>query len=249
MHSTSSIVRFVLILTSVVALLLSLLSTGLKDIHSKNEATYNKRSILSAIQNELGKDLRKMSDDEVQAVFDNQITQVVVNMQGEELSKEEVEARGYKGGLAEHVDTGKERKKPEQDRILPFYKFKKDNGEVLYIVSVRGNGLWDEIWGNIALRDDLKTIAGASFDHKAETPGLGAEIKDNPAFPRSFINKMIYNEEGEFTSVSVVKGGARDPKHEVDGLSGATITSDGVDEMLRRNLRYYEAYFQKLSKS
>lgn len=249
MHSTSSIVKFVLILTSVVALLLSLLSTGLKDIHLKNEAIYNKRSILSAIQDELGKDLWRMSDDEVQAVFDNQITQVVVNMQGEELSKEEVEARGYKGGLAEHVDLGKERKKPEHDRILPFYKFKKDNGEVLYIVSVRGNGLWDEIWGNIALREDLKTIAGASFDHKAETPGLGAEIKDNPAFPRSFINKMIYNEAGEFTSVSVVKGGAKDPKHEVDGLSGATITSDGVDEMLRRNLRYYEPYFQKLSKS
>ena len=249
MHSTGSLIRFVLILTATVALLLSFLSTGLKGIHDKNEAIYNKRAILSAVQNELGKDLKKMTDDEVQSVFDNQITQTVINMKGEELTKEEVEARGYKGGMAENVDTGKERKKSEQDRILPFYTFKKENGDQLFIVSVRGNGLWDEIWGNIALRDDLKTIAGVSFDHKAETPGLGAEIKDNPAFPKSFIDKMIYNEAGEFTSVGVIKGGARNPKHEVDGISGATITADGVDEMLRRNLRYYEAYFQKIKRS
>ena len=74
------------------------------------------------------------------------------------------------------------------------------------LVSVRGSGLWDEIWGSIALEDDFNTITGATFDHKGETPGLGAEIKDNPKFPSQFVGKKIYDENGEYVSVQVKKG-------------------------------------------
>jgi Na+-transporting NADH:ubiquinone oxidoreductase subunit C len=126
------------------------------------------------------------------------------------------------------------------------YIYHGDQGD-LYVVSIRGNGLWDEIWGSIALEGDLKTIAGAAFDHTGETPGLGAEIKDNPGFAKQFIGKQIYDDAGSYTSIVVKKGGAKDPNHEVDGISGATVTCDGVTEMLVRGLKYYEPYLQTIN--
>ena len=110
-------------------------------------------------------------------------------------------------------------------------------------------GLWDAIWGYIALQSDMKTIVGAAFDHAGETPGLGAEIKDNPTFPARFKGKEIYTEGGKYVSVGVIKGGARDPKHEVDGISGATVTADGVSKMLYDGIKYYEPYFKSIHKS
>jgi Na+-transporting NADH:ubiquinone oxidoreductase subunit C len=241
---------FVGILTLVVAVVLSAMNSGLKGIHDRNESIFNKRAILSAVEQHLGDGVKadKIAADEVISVFDSQIEQKVLNMKGTELSADDVESRGYKGGLAEHVDMAKEKKKPEGERILPMYVFNKSNGDKFYIVTVRGSGLWDEIWGNIALESDLSTIAGAAFDHKAETPGLGAEIKDNPSFKKQFIGRSIYNDEGEYTSVVVRKGGARNPKFEVDGISGATITCDGVTEMLERGIQYYSPFFDKLNK-
>ena len=85
-----------------------------------------------------------------------------------------------------------------------------------------------------------------SYDHKQETPGLGAEIKDNAEFKKQFIGKKFYTESGEFKSVLVRKGGAKDPVYEVDGISGATITADGVSEMLERGIKAYESYFNTL---
>jgi len=114
-------------------------------------------------------------------------------------------------------------------------------------VTVRGSGLWDEIWGNIGLKDDLETVVGASFDHAGETPGLGAEIKDNSSWVRQFQDKKIYDESGNYTSVVVRKGGARNPTYEVDGISGATVTADGVSDMLYSGIQYYLPYLKTLS--
>lgn len=245
MHSTGYVIRFILVLTAIAALVLAFMATALKPVHDLNEAIYNKRAILSAVQGPLGKEVSELSDEDVQEVFDTQMEQVVVNMEGEALEESMVMGHGYKAGLAENVDMAKERKRPEDERYLPVFIFD-SNGEKYYIVSVRGNGLWDEIWGNIALEEDFTTIAGAAFDHKGETPGLGAEIKDNPGFPAQFIGKKIYTEGGDYTSVNVRKGGARNPVNEVDGISGATITADGVTEMLYRGLKYYEPYFNSV---
>ncbi len=247
MRSQSYIYIFVGIMTAVVALVLALMSTALKPIHQRNESIFNKKAILAAIQTELGENVKadKLSSDEVLRIFDESIEQNVIDSQGNILSTEEVESRGYKGGLAENVDMAKERKKPLNNRIYPVYVFNR-GGEKIYVVSVRGSGLWDEIWGNIALADDLATVVGASFDHKGETPGLGAEIKDNPSFSRQFAGKMIKNEKREYTSILVRKGGARHPLHEVDGISGATVTADGVSDMLNAGLRAYLPYFDKL---
>ncbi|HMS69176.1 MAG TPA: NADH:ubiquinone reductase (Na(+)-transporting) subunit C [Saprospiraceae bacterium] len=249
MHSTSYIVRFVLIMTAIVAVILAFLSTALKPIHSQNEAVYNKRAVLKAVQVDLGSKVSDLSDKEVLDVFTNQISQKVFDMSGKELTKEEVESKGYKGGLAENVDMAQEKKKPEAQRILPMYIFKMKDGKNRIIVSVRGSGLWDEIWGSIALEEDLNTISGAAFDHKGETPGLGAEITDNAMFPKAFEGKKLYDADGTYKSVDVVKGGLSDPTHQVDAISGATITTVGVGEMMVRGMKYYEPAFASLKKA
>ena len=245
MHNTGYVIRFIFIITALSALSLAFLSTTFKERHERNEAIFNKRAILSAVEGPLGQSAAGLSDAEVQEVFDKQVTQLVLNMQGEEVGTDGVLAHGHKGGKAEDVDMAKERKRPEPERLLPLFIFT-SGGEKYYIVSVRGSGLWDEIWGNIALEEDLTTIAGAAFDHKAETPGLGAEIKDNPAFPAEFIGKKIYNTDGTYTSVIVRKGGASNDRNEVDGISGATITGNGVTEMMQRGIKYYEPFFNTL---
>ena len=190
-------------MTTVVALALSFMYTGLKGIHDLNEAIYAKKAILAAVEGKLGIKANKLSNEEVSDIFTNNIKQEVYDMRGNVVSKEEVEARGYKGGIAENVDMGKEAKKPEEDRLIPMYTYKEGNKE-FYILSVRGKGLWDAIWGNIALEKDMNTIAGVDFDHKAETPGLGAEIKDNSAWKRQFIGKTIVDEGGDIRAIAVM---------------------------------------------
>ncbi len=248
MHSTRQTIIFVLIMTSIVALVLSLMSTGLKPIHDKNEAVYNKKAVLAAVKDQLSGDFDALTDDQVDGIFGKQIEQKVMNMKGDFLTEEDVRAVGYKGGKAEHLDMAKEKKKDEMDRILPIYVFTKDDGSKYYIFNVRGMGLWDEIWGNIAFESDLNTIAGVAFDHKGETPGLGAEIKDNKDWANQFVGRKIYDDNGTFRSVGVIKGGAKNPMYEVDGISGATITADGVAEMMKRGLKYYEPFINSVKK-
>jgi Na+-transporting NADH:ubiquinone oxidoreductase subunit C len=237
MNSTNKVIGFTLIMTVFVAVLLTGLREVTKEKAALNEELFNKRAILMAVEKHLpdGKKVGDLTDADVGNIFSANIEQVGLNMAGEPVE----------GVLAEDIDMAKERKKPEADRLLPLYVYTQGD-EKFYIISVRGNGLWDEIWGNIALESDLSTITGAAFDHKGETPGLGAEIKDNPGFSAQFAGKSIYDEQGNYTSVVVRKGGARDPKHDVDGVSGATVTCDGVTEMLERGIKYYEPYFAKL---
>lgn len=229
-------------MTSVVALLLSGLSSIWKERSDKNETLYAKKSTLAAIASHLDGEIKEMSDEDIQGIFDSSIEQIVLDMEGNKLDVAAVEAKGYLGGMAENVDIQREAKKPAEDRILPLFVYSKSDGKKFYILSAVGKGLWDAIWGCIAIEDDLSTIAGVSFDHKGETPGLGAEIKDNPAFMKQFTGKKLYDGAGNYKSIYVRKGGAKDPVHEVDGISGATITANGVTEMLIRGLKYYEPY-------
>ncbi len=247
MHSTNYVLGFVLAMTVGVALVLALLSSSWKAKSKENEAIFNKRAILMAVKDHLGEmDPKTMSDEEVLSVFEQSVNQTVLDMSGTQIDAAAVEAAGHKGGAAENIDMKKEKKKPEAERILPLFTYNKD-GKDFYILSIRGNGLWDEIWGYIALENDLNTIAGAAFDHQGETPGLGAEIKDNAAFSRQFKGEKIFTSAGEYVSVDVVKGGAApDNIHGVDGISGATVTANGVAEMLKRGIQYYLPYLNTL---
>lgn len=235
-------------MTTLVALILAGMFTVLKPVHEANEALYNKKAILSAVAKQLDTPISDMKDDQVVDLFTNSIEQKVLNMSGEEISSDAVVAAGYKGGKAEDINIRKEKKKPESERLNPLYIYTNSKGEKTYIMSLVGNGLWDEIWGNIALEGDLKTIAGVAFDHAAETPGLGAEIKDNNGWKNQFIGKKIYADNGDYTSIGIVKGGVKQPSYQVDGISGATITGVGVEEMMKRGMKYYEPYFDKIKK-
>lgn len=222
-------------MTVLVALLLAGSKVVLEPIATKNEDIFNKRQILEAIAAPLeaaGKSVASLSDQEVLDIFDKQVEQAVVTADG--ASVENMKAID--------VDMAKERKKPESERMYPVYEVSLD-GKSFYIFSVRGSGLWDAIWGNIALEDDMNTVAGVSFDHAGETPGLGAEIKDNASWKAKFVGKKIYDGD-KYVSVYVRKGGAIDQEHEVDGLSGATVTADGVTKMLYDGLKAYEPYME-----
>lgn len=234
--TTKYIVTFVLIMTVVVALILAGMNTALKPIHDLNETVYNKKSVLLSISDEFDTPVNDMSAQEVQDIFDTQIDNVVIDAEGNVVE----------GVNADEVLLETEYKKPKAEQRYPLYIYNKDDGSKIYIISVRGQGLWDAIWGSLALEEDLNTVAGASFDHAGETPGLGAEIKDNPTFPESFEGKKIYNDQGNLTSIEVVKGIIQQPEHQVEAISGATITMNGVTAMLERGLENYQPYFEKI---
>jgi Na+-transporting NADH:ubiquinone oxidoreductase subunit C len=235
-NTTGYVLRFTLIMTTLVAVVLAGMFYATEPIAKTAEAVFNKRAILSAVDTHLPKKQEEMADQEVLQVFETKFEQRVIDMEGNLVD----------GVKAESVDMAQEEKKPMDDRLLPFYVYTDEAGTKYFILSVRGSGLWDKIWGNIALESDLTTIAGASFDHKGETPGLGAEIKDNPAFAAQFIGKKIYDEDGDYTSVEVVKGEAKNQRNEVDGISGATITCNGVSDMLYKGIKNYEPYLDKI---
>ncbi len=115
-------------------------------------------------------------------------------------------------------------------------------GEKYYVVSASGKGLWDDIWGYIGLNKDIASISGSVFDHKAETPGLGSKIAEE-WFEVQFVGKKI-EENGEFTPIKVLKPGNELNEHQVDGISGATFTGVGVNEMLERNMEVYYRFFK-----
>jgi len=142
------------------------------------------------------------------------------------------------------VDLSIELKKPVEQQQLPVFIATLDDGKNYTIVPVRGKGLWGPIWGYVAFKDDFNTIYGAVFDHKGETPGLGAEI-DTRLFQEPFDGKQIFDAIGKFVSIGVLKGGALpDDIHNVDGISGGTITSKGLEYMLKDCLINYESYFK-----
>ncbi len=151
------------------------------------------------------------------------------------------------------IDVKKEQDaaKAGKTQRLPLFVGEKD-GKTIYIVPVRGNGLWDAIWGYVALNEDLKSINGVYFDHKGETPGLGANITEG-FFTNDFKGEMIFDATGTYKAVEISKSNG-DPNNEdktdnqVDAISGATITGNGVAAMLKKGIALYLPYFETLKK-
>ena len=143
------------------------------------------------------------------------------------------------------LNLAKELKKDYKDQHFPLY-VAEINSEKYYIIELRGTGLWDAIWGYISLKSDFNTVNGVSFDHKGETAGLGAEITKE-WFKESFKDEKIFNNEGRLVGITVLKGN-NDPNnndkgdHEVDAISGSTITGDGVTDMIYERINNYLPY-------
>jgi Na+-transporting NADH:ubiquinone oxidoreductase subunit C len=216
----------------VVAILLSFAAIGLAPYQEQNVKTEKMQNILSSVgvQSE-AKHAEKIFNEHLKE-------QVVLNTKGEPVNGG---TKAFDIDLKKELDKAKAGKADEQ--LHPLFVFNKDN-KFYYVIPVRGKGLWGPIWGYVALESDMNTIYGASFGHKGETPGLGAEI-ETEAFQQQFAGKKIFDENGEFVSVDVVKGGApAENLHGVDAISGGTITSNGVSEMLKRTLKTYIPYFK-----
>jgi Na+-transporting NADH:ubiquinone oxidoreductase subunit C len=225
------IFTFSAIMVVVVAAVLSIVAMNLQPMQKKNIERNKKQNILLSLNIQASKDSALQK-------YDRYITDsYVINNKGER--KEGVDA--FNVNLAKEID------KSLEDRSLPIY-VGTVGGSKQYIIPVRGKGLWGPIWGYIALKDDYNTIYGTNFSHDSETPGLGAEIANRP-FQEQFIGKTIFNEQGEFVSVDVIKGGApSEAPHAVDGISGGTITSNGVDKMLEDIIGAYVPYLKEMRK-
>jgi Na+-transporting NADH:ubiquinone oxidoreductase subunit C len=215
------------VLVVVVAALLAFVSQSLKPIQAKNVEVAKKIDILKSVK------IESTSKDAVEK-YDKYIgdNSYIIDFNGDKID-----------GDAFTVNMEKEVKKSLEERHYPVYVFTVD-GEKKYIIPVRGKGLWGPIWGYVSLNSDKKTVFGAIFGHKGETPGLGAEI-DKPAFQIPFAGKTIFDENGNFTSIQVNKNvdTSKDP-HAVDAISGGTITSKGVEAMLKDCLSGYENFLK-----
>jgi len=211
-----------------VAVLLSGASLGLKSKQASNISQEKKQSILASIGIEVD---RSESD----AAFGEYIKQSLT-LQGGTVVSEDASA-------AFDIDMAAAIKAGNMDRSVPLYVAEKE-GDTFYIIPMRGKGLWGPVWGYLALESDGNTVVGATFDHKSETPGLGAEIT-TPMFTDQFPGKKI-SEAGMFKSISVVKAGTSAGDYAVDGISGGTITSNGVNDMLTDCLAPYAEYFKNI---
>ncbi len=219
------------VMVIVVAAVLAFVSESLKPIQNKNVEVAKKIDILKSVGiASTAADAEKLYE---QYVGGNT---KVINISGEEVS----------GVDAFDVDMKAEvEKKSTDDRNYPLYICKLDNGETKYIIPLRGTGLWGPVWGYISLNSDKKTVFGATFDHESETPGLGAEITKDE-FQKPFEGKTIFDDNDKFTSIAVLKGGlAAGNPHAVDAISGGTLTSNGVSNMLKDCLEGYVKYFKK----
>lgn len=247
-QSNTYIIIFTAILTTIVGGLLSLANTVLGPAQKRSIELDTKSQILSAVM-----EIKK--GDDVLDIYKQRITSLVVDFNGNEI---DVDEKG-KPIIAEDVNILKNFKKDLEARQYPVFKFMNADDSTkmdAYILPLYGNGLWDKIWGFVALDKDFESIAGISFAHKQETPGLGARISDSE-FEMRFVGKRIYNEQRNLVSVTIQKGekgggeksikAFEDEPHKVDGMSGATLTAKGVNAMLKNYLTAYQGYMKKMA--
>ncbi len=232
---------FAIIMVLVVGAALSFASMSLKPLQEQNSIKKEMLSILGSVGVEAD---RENADTEFYKYIKGRVT---LNKNGEVKEERDGEIDPKDELEPFNVDVKKEYRDPNMkadERNYPMYIAEIDGKEIVVIPMV-GKGLWGPIWGYVALESDYNTVYGATFDHKSETPGLGAEIKED-FFEKPFSGKEIYNDQGELVSINVKKGGApAGAEHAVDAITGGTITSNGVTEMLERTFGVYDQYFKK----
>ena len=231
-------------LVIIVGTLLAAIDSSLKDKIRINKILEKQQNILYAIginENE-GNSVNFIAAEKAEKEFNKYITKQIY-IQGDQVIEDD---------KAYLIDVKKQKalaKDPSHKRKLPLFIAEKD-GRNLYVAPIRGKGLWDAIWAYVSVDEDM-IIRGIYFDHKAETPGLGANIKQR-FFMDDFIGESLLDTQGNFKGVTVSKTNL-DPKNEdkydneVDAIAGSTITGDGVTAMIRSDLSLYQPYFNSLN--
>lgn len=236
-QSNLYIILFAAGLTIVCGGLLAWAAQGLKESQDKNIAQERKQNILSTAM-----DLSE--GDNIDQIYEERVDAFVVDYDG----------NVKEGVKPEDVNLTAEYKKPARERLLPIYEIKSasDPGKVESVVfPLYGFGLWNDIWGFVALESDFNTIRGVNFQHKGETPGLGARIAESDDIPPRYEGKKVFDGD-VLVSVTMMKGEGNDysnDPHKVDGMSGATLTAKGVNNMLKDYLSSYLNYIKKKKNS
>lgn len=229
------------VMVILVAVLLAFVSQTLSEKQNDNEKIDKMQQILRSVNmatEDKGKVISTYMSVIKQELLINQDGTVAQTFEGDQLAQNEAFKMNTRNAFKLAVD--------DKSIALPLYVAEVD-GQTKYIVPMNGAGLWGPIWGFIALNDDCNTIFGTDFGHQGETPGLGAEITTSN-FSGQFHGKEIFK-GGEFKSIAVVKAGHKaEGKDYVDGISGGTLTSDGVNNMLDASLRPYVLYLTNNAK-
>lgn len=235
-------VLFAAVMVAVVGTILAFAASGLKPLIKENERFEKQQNILYAMGVNENSDEGSVSfipTSEVESVFSEYITKQIVVRDGE--ITEDPEA--YLIDLKKQLALAKNGETPS----LPVMIGEKD-GKTYYVIPMYGKGLWDAIWGHMAL-DENMVVQGVYFDHKSETPGLGANIKAR-YFMDDFSGESLLD-NGRYAGISVAKGN-NDPlnqdkdDNEVDALAGATITGNGISAMISETLYLYKDYLESI---
>jgi len=224
---------FALAVCVVCSFFLSLVSEGLRSKKERNVELDIKANILKAVglRDPLEK---KATFDQIEDTYSAKIQEWVIDENGKIVEDKRVA----------DIQEGEE--------LYPLYVYKEGKTITAYAFPIIGNGLWSTLYGYLALEPDAKTLRGITYYNHGETPGLGAEI-DKDWFQDNFKGKSIWDvKKEELWPVAVIKGkvegqvSGETADHYVDGISGATITSKGVTEMIDRELRKYEPFFKNI---
>lgn len=216
-NSNTYTIVYSIVVVVIVAFLLAFAYKGLEERSNANERIDKKQQILAALN------IRNLDKDSVEEVYQHVIVKdEIVDESGKVIS----ESKGF--------DVARKDMTPEK---LPFYVCKIDSA-TKYVIPMVGKGLWGSIWGFIALNEDGNTVYGAYFSHESETAGLGSLIQDQP-FQEEFQGKGVYKSDGKVALNIVKAGNVKDKTVDVDGITGATLTSNGVNAMLQDYLAMY----------
>ena len=226
---------FIISVSFICSMLLSLASEGLKDKKNLNIELDKKKNILQSI----GIETVGLSSEMIISKFNFNIKEQVINIDGmivnDILHKDLEKNINRRSGDTEYYN--------ENNKYFPLFISETMNSIIL---PISGKGLWSSLFGYVAINSkNYSTVNGITFYAHGETPGLGAEISKD-WFKSNFVGKEIYD-GGTLVSVRVAKAGManKSSSYEVDGISGATITSNGVEELLKRDLKKYEPYFNR----
>lgn len=251
---------------------LALAATALKPAQETNARLDIVQNILSVVGYSKA-DIRKQKPKETLELFRKEFRPVILNGRDELVERKDLEEALVNGLQYPRADMQKlfsfellnlfqskknllaRRAGKSLKEFDPGYKLMfvyEPGGKVsAYIVPIQGNGLWDVMYGYIALEADANTVRGITFYEHKETPGLGGEV-DKPWFQEQYKGKTIFKPSGEYVSITIEKGKAADKhkgeelKHYVDGISGASLTGKGVNNFLKEDLGVFVSYFKKL---
>ena len=232
-NSNTYQILYAAVMVLLVGTVLAFIYMALKPKQNENIANDTRKQILSALH------IAAPDDAQVKDTYEKYVIQdLLVDAQGNITDSAK--------NVAFDVPMKKNVKLPVAERQLPVMKCRMDDGSIKYVLPVYGAGLWGPIWGYIAMNDDGNTIYGANFSHEGETPGLGARIAEKP-FQDEFKDKHLFV-DGEFKSIAILKRGqkATNGAEQIDALTGATITSRGVSDMMADCLAPYEGFLKKL---